>query len=264
MPQSKKELREIKNQRHDCKLRCILSNQLRLHNTNILYYWIFYFRSQSLTVSQKSAMIFAPHQDDETLGCGGLIALKRSLGVPVKVVFMTDGRYGYTSEITSEKITNIRQQEAVNALQILGITDSYIHFLNQIDGSLENLSDRQRQLVIKQLVQLLQSFKPGEVYVPHSKDVHKDHEATYKLVKEAIAASGLHLELLQYPVWFFWQNPLFLKIKLADINNAYRLAIPTVNDKKKQAIVTYHSQLPILPTPFLKRFFLPYEIFFKQ
>ncbi|AFY46254.1 putative LmbE-like protein [Nostoc sp. PCC 7524] len=253
----------MKNKKNVSKFRYFLGTQLRLLNTNILYYWILYFRSQPLAVSHKSAIVFAPHQDDETLGCGGLIALKRSLGIPVEVVFMTDGRYGISHGFTSEKITDIRQEEAVNALNILGITDLHIHFLNQIDGSLQNLPHHQRQQIIDQLVQLLHSFKPEEVYVPHRKDVHNDHEATYSLVKEAIAVSGLHVDLLQYPVWFFWQNPLSLKIKLADITNAYRLAIGSVKERKKQAIVSYNSQLPILPSPFLKRFFLPYEIFFK-
>ncbi|MEA5512458.1 PIG-L family deacetylase, partial [Nodularia sp. UHCC 0506] len=82
------------------------------------------------------------------------------------------------------------------------------------------------------------------------------------LLKEAIKVSGIHVELFQYPVWLFWQNPLLLRIKLADITNVYRLDISSVHNRKKQAIFSYHSQLPLLPSLFLKRLFLPYEIFF--
>ncbi|MEA5512457.1 PIG-L family deacetylase, partial [Nodularia sp. UHCC 0506] len=167
----------MNNPKNVSKLRYFLGIMLRFLNTSILYYWILHFRSQPLVVSHKSAIIFAPHQDDETLGCGGLIALKRSLEVPVEVVFMTDGRHGISNGITSEKIIDIRQQEAVNALNMLGVTYQHIHFLNQIDGSLQNLPDHQHRQIIDQLVQLLQSFKPGEIYVPHRKDVHNDHEA---------------------------------------------------------------------------------------
>jgi N-acetylglucosamine malate deacetylase 1 len=246
------------------KLRVIFGAKLRSINADILYRWILYFKSRPLTVSQKSAMIFSPHQDDETLGCGGMIALKRSLGVPVEVVFLTDGRYGRPNWITPETIIDIRQQEAINALNILGIASSETHFLNQIDGSLQHLLNNQRQHIVAQLAQRLQSFMPEEVYVPHRKDINGDHEATYKLVQEAIAVSGIQVELLQYPIWMLWQNPLSFSLKLEDITDAYRLAIDSVKDRKKLAIETYCSQIPGLPSGFLKRFFLPYEIFFKN
>ncbi len=35
--------------------------------------------------------MFSPHQDDEAFGCGGMIALKSEQGIPVVVVFLTDG-----------------------------------------------------------------------------------------------------------------------------------------------------------------------------
>ncbi|MBV8884660.1 MAG: PIG-L family deacetylase [Chroococcidiopsidaceae cyanobacterium CP_BM_RX_35] len=245
-------------------LRMIFGAKLRSINADILSRWISYFQSHPVVVSQKSAMVFSPHQDDETLGCGGMIALKRSLGVPVEVVFLTDGRYGRPEWITPETIIEIRQQEAVNALNILGVASSGIHFINQLDGSLQHLPHDQRQHVVNQLVQRLQSFTPGEIYVPHKKDVHGDHEATYKLVQEAIAASGIQVELLQYPIWMLWQNPMSFNLKFEDTSNAYRLAIDSVRDRKKQAIESYISQMSGLPKGFLNRFFLPYEIFFRE
>src|SRR4051812_37624433 len=36
-------------------------------------------------------IVFAPHQDDEALGCGAVIARKRNDGGAVHVVFLTDG-----------------------------------------------------------------------------------------------------------------------------------------------------------------------------
>lgn len=251
--------RKILNQ-----LRMICGAKLRSINAGVLYRWISHFQSHPVAVSQKSAMVFSPHQDDETLGCGGMIALKRSLGVPVEVVFLTDGRYGRPEWITPETIIEIRQQEAVNALTILGVASSEIYFVDQLDGSLQDLPHDQYQHVVNQLVQRLQSFKPGEVYVPHKKDVHGDHEATYKLVQEAIAASGIQVELLQYPIWMLWQNPMSFNLKFEDMSNAYRLAIDSVKDRKKQAIESYISQMSGLPKGFLNRFFLPYEIFFRE
>ncbi len=39
----------------------------------------------------RSALVFSPHPDDESLGCGGTIIKKKSLGARVKLVHMTDG-----------------------------------------------------------------------------------------------------------------------------------------------------------------------------
>lgn len=252
------------NKQATSKLRVIFGAKLRSINASILYRWISYCKSQPLAISQKSAMVFSPHQDDETLGCGGMIALKRSIGVPVEVIFLTDGRYGRPEHITSETIIQIRQQEAVNALNILGVSSSEIHFLNQMDGSLKDLANDQRQYIIERMIQRLQSFIPEEVYVPHRKDVHRDHEATYELVQEAIAASGIKVELLQYPIWMLWQNPLSSTLTFKDLAGAYQLSINSVKHRKQQAIKIYLSQITGLPSGFLNRFFLPYEIFFKN
>lgn len=251
--------RQIINQ-----LRVFVGAKLRSTNADILSRWIFHTKSQPLAVSQKSAMVFSPHQDDETLGCGGMIALKRSLGVAVEVVFLTDGRYGRPDWIKPEEIIDVRQKEAMNALIALGVESSQTYFLKQEDGSLQNLSCDQRERVINQLAQRLKSFMPEEVYVPHRKDGHADHDATYNLVQEAIAISGIKVELLQYPIWMLWQNPLSHNLRSEDMADAYRLVISSVKDRKKQAIASYKSQLVGLPKGFLNRFSLPYEFFFKS
>lgn len=41
--------------------------------------------------SCRRALVLAPHPDDETLGVGGSIAMLAAMGVPVTVVFATDG-----------------------------------------------------------------------------------------------------------------------------------------------------------------------------
>lgn len=245
------------------RLRVVLGCQLRNITSYILFRLTITGKSRSLAPSHKSAIVFSPHQDDETLGCGGMIALKRQLGVPVKVVFMTDGRFGIPKS-EPEEVILIRQHEAVAALGTLGVTHEDIHFLDRVDGTLANLPASQRQQLIDKLTHLLQTFKPEEVYVPHHKDAHDDHEATYKLVHEAIAATNLNIELWQYPIWLFWQSPFSIKIKSQDIAGAYSLAIDSVQTQKHQAIETYKSQIPGLTRGFLKRFFSPYELFFKN
>ena len=229
--------------------------------------WLRHFNSQPLPLTQKAAMVFAPHQDDETLGCGGLIALKRQHNLPVQLVFLTDGQksHMYAPWLAAPpNIAQIRRQEAMNAASILGVMPSDVHFLDQIDGSLRALTHEQRQRLIQQLTQLLLRYQPEEVYVPHRRDHHADHESTYELVRAAIAQAQLQVELLQYPIWLFWESPLFFDLKRQDLANAVCLDVKSVQDQKKRAIAEYQSQRLLLPPGLLNGYLTPYEIFFEE
>ena len=236
--------------------------QVQYIHSSLLCGWILQGGSKPLAFSHKSAMVFSPHQDDETFGCGGMIAQKREFGISVVVVFLTDGR-GSGDFDSQNKIVQIRQQEAVKALEILGVESSKIYFLEKPDGHLQNLTYEERQQTIEQVAELIKIYQPEEVYVPHRKDCHKDHEATFELVKVAITKTGLVTELLQYPIWLFWRAPLFILLKLQDIAAAEYYSITPVQQKKNRAIASYSSQIESLPRGFVKRFLCSYEIFFK-
>ena len=52
---------------------------------------------QSSDLTGKRVLMLAPHPDDETIGCGGSLALHAGAGDPIKVVFLTNGAKGDTS-----------------------------------------------------------------------------------------------------------------------------------------------------------------------
>ncbi|AUT00456.1 GlcNAc-PI de-N-acetylase [Nostoc sp. CENA543] len=240
-----------------------LENLQYLHS-HFIWRWLLSDGSQPKDFSHKSAMVFSPHQDDETFGCGGMIAHKTAQGIKVVVVFLTNGdAAGGCNLDLKNQIIATRRQEAVTALQILGVQTSDIHFLSKPDGYLQNLNEPEKQQTIAQVAELLKLYQPEEVYVPHRKDCHRDHEATFTLVKSAIQSAKIHPDLLQYPIWLFWRSPLFLMLKLSDLAAAYRFSITAVQEKKQQAIAAYSSQLQSLPQGFVKQFLTSYEIFFK-
>lgn len=229
--------------------------------------WILRFGSRPLSPSRKSAIVFSPHQDDETLGCGGVIAWKRSLDVPVSVVFLTDGQKShlFTPWLESpQDIVQIRRQEALSALSVLGVKPTEVHFLDHMDGALAELEPEPRQQLIDRLVHLLQHHRPEEVYVPHRHDNHPDHEATYALVKAAIAQSQLPVQLWQYPIWLLWESLMFVDLKKQDLARAVRCPIHAVQHHKQQAIAAYQSQHLLLPPGMLNSHGSPYEIFFPE
>ena len=63
----------------------------------------------------ERVVVLAPHMDDETIGCGGTLALHAQRGANVTVVFMTDGRHG------SSKLSTLpreqREQEQVRLIE---------------------------------------------------------------------------------------------------------------------------------------------------
>lgn len=234
-----------------------------------------YQQSQLIEPSHKSAVVFAPHQDDETLGCGGVIALKRQQGIPVKVVFLTDGRHCYFGApvpvpISTEALIQQRQNEALTALKTLGVEAADVIFLTHQDSALGLLQGEQRQAAVRELQDLLNQLRPQEVYVPYFNDMHSDHIGTYDLVKEAITSLGLTIDLWQYLIWSLWRYDYLDDLVKDNFANLYRVAIASVKPLKNQALRAYGSQyLPVvgnfsaLPKTFLKFFDVPYELFVK-
>ena len=91
---------------------------------------------------KKNVVIFAPHPDDETLGCGGVIAKKVKEGYNIVIIFMTDGRnalkeLGVYSNPSPFELKEIRKKEAETATEILGVNKKNLVFLDIEDGALE-------------------------------------------------------------------------------------------------------------------------------
>jgi N-acetylglucosamine malate deacetylase 1 len=250
-----------------------LQERVKATHSKILLNWILHWSSQPFPVNASSSLIFAPHPDDETLGCGGLIALRRHQQASVKVVVLTDGQSSHTSVSTIQptELGEARKRETVAALAVLGVEPTHLYFLDQPDGSLQSLQGEARQSLIQQLVDLIRAFQPQDVFIPHAKDRHADHEATFALVLEAIAQSRCSVQVFQYPIWLFWDGLLGIDYQLSDLAGAQRLDVTQTLSQKQQALQAYRSQLcPLspdsvsaLPPDFLKQFSLAYEVYFK-
>ena len=70
----------------------------------------------------RSAVVFSPHFDDETLGCGGTILKKKRAGADVKIVFMTDGSKSHRHLISENELKAIRASEGLAASSSLGLS----------------------------------------------------------------------------------------------------------------------------------------------
>jgi LmbE family N-acetylglucosaminyl deacetylase len=189
----------------------------------------------------------------------------RARGIPVKVVILTDGAAGFGDAATDAdrgRITRIRNEEVVAAAVALGLPPENLEFLSYPDGGLDSLSDVERTQAVDSIATILKAFQPEEVYVTHRHDHHSDHEAAYRLVADAIRRSLLTVDLLQYPIWLVWFSGLGRRLRWRDLAGALVLPIHSVSQKKREAMAAFRSQLKILPSGSIERFYSPYELFF--
>ncbi len=89
-------------------------------------------------------LVLAPHPDDETLGCAGVVQRARATGAPVRIAFLTDGDANELSfavwkrrpVIAPEAVLRMgtqRRDEAVAAGQALGLARGDLVFLGYPD-----------------------------------------------------------------------------------------------------------------------------------
>ena len=82
-------------------------------------------------------LVFAAHQDDETIGCGGTIRKWSSNGSIVDVVFMTDGGTGVDqSGRFDSDIVSTRRKEAEQAAERKVYDDAVLGTLKSIQETL--------------------------------------------------------------------------------------------------------------------------------
>jgi LmbE family N-acetylglucosaminyl deacetylase len=155
-----------------------------------------------LKLDKKNIIVFAPHPDDETLGCGGTIAKRIRQGYKVLIVIMTDGRYAFKNILnihvdpTPDELKALRKEEVKRATTILGVQEENLIFLDFVDGRLENEGEKAEEKITK----ILSENHPVEVYFPHKNDGHPDHRATYRIVKKSIRKLAMTTFAYQYSI----------------------------------------------------------------
>ncbi len=240
--------------------------------------------------SGQTAIVFAPHPDDETLGCGGTVLRMVAAGAQVRLVFMTDGRQSHGHLMPAAELAALRRAEALAAGLALGVAANAVSFLNHPDGALA----AHTSAAVAQVTQLLQSVIPAAVFVPSALEPPADHVATRAIVLTALRASGRPVMVYEYAVWFWhhwpwvgpwqptrrltwrvWTNTLRMALGLrllADFGQ--HVAIGAVIGQKRAALTHHTTQMtrlrpgvdwPILPEiaqgDWLRCFFGEYEVF---
>lgn len=232
---------------------------------------------------RASAIVFSPHQDDETLGCGGTILKKRELGASVQMVFMTDGTKSPPTTAAQE-LKSLREQEALAACRQLLIEKENVTFLEFEDGELSEQIDQ----AVERVGRFLAGHPAEQVYVPYyqDRDPGLDHVATNRIVRSALQGIESRPVVFEYPIWFwrFWPqarmpvrgqpgawntlpHSLLPNLRaLGDFRSC--VEIDDVLDRKRAALNQHGSQLEqlnrIQSGGFAQWFFGKREIFYRH
>lgn len=241
---------------------------------------------------RRRAIVFSPHQDDETLGCGGTVAKKIAVGAALQVVFMTDGCRSHSHLMNESELRLVRRDEVLAATHALGIDGSDVVFLDFKDGTLSKKLDA----AVDRVKALISEYKPEEVFVPYSRDGVADHMATHQIVTRALDALNVDVIVNEYPIWF-WNHWPWVSISSGQKNrssvlkNIYKTGLSNfrlvkyfrapvyigdVLEVKRAALNHYQSQMTrLVSTPawktlsdvssgeFLECFLHDYEIFYR-
>lgn len=188
-------------------------------------------------------LVVAPHPDDETLGCGALLARLAEAGNLITVVFATDGEAA--QGIPSLPLGTIRRQEALEACGELGIKSDRLVFLGLEDGSLVLHQDA-LELALDSWIN---RGAADVVLVTASSDRHPDHRAAADVVKRL--HGRYRFDLWQYPIWTWkswpWgeasDSPLRDALRRTVASRFHRVSSDRYLHQKRLALGKYRSQL---------------------
>ncbi|HAV03224.1 MAG TPA: PIG-L family deacetylase [Chryseobacterium sp.] len=215
-------------------------------------------------------LIVAPHADDESLGCGGLIALLSKYRQPVHLLLVSDGTLSHpnSKEYPAEKLRDLREYEFKKAAAILGVTGDQLIFTRYKDRSVPHEDSPGFQKAVDNIDGILSQLRPASIFVPWRRDPHPDHRATWQIFNKANRGGA---RLYEYPIWLqqLGDEPDLPTNEEVDV---LKIDISPVLEIKQKAIAAHQSQLTDLisddPAGFrlspdmLDQFNVPYEMFF--
>jgi LmbE family N-acetylglucosaminyl deacetylase len=141
-----------------------------------------------------SMLVVAPHQDDETIGCGGVLALQVRAKRPVSVVLLHDGADGHDElGMTRPELVALRNEESRRAAAILGMEPPIFLSYPDLTASSAQAAEALRRIITDR--------KVDAVFVPFMLDGHPDHRKANYILAAALKKIEHHVRIFGYEVW---------------------------------------------------------------
>lgn len=177
----------------------------------------------------RRVLAVVSHPDDETFGCGGALALNAQQGGLSQVLCLTSDPPERGDELRA-------------ACEALGVRDPVIMGLENIsaDGG-----------VIRQVSDYIVSFRPDVVITHLPTDYHRDHRATYEIVKEAVEWAA-HTTAYEEP-WLVGRL-LLMEVNTLISSPHVLLDVSDVWGLKEAAVESHPTQLAKFKDGYYQRF----------
>ncbi len=141
----------------------------------------------------ESMLVVAPHQDDEAIGCGGVLMLQRKAGKAARVLLLQDGGHEFVEAgMTREELVALRNGESEAAAQVAGVSVRFLD-LPRLDGA--------RPQVVAALQEEIRRGRVDVVVSPFPFDGHPDHREAARALAEALAGIEWPVRVMTYEVW---------------------------------------------------------------
>ena len=216
----------------------------------------------------KPALILAPHADDESLGCGGLIAAASAAGHAPFVLILTDGTGSHPNSRAYPpcRLKELREREASDAVGILGLPPGRIGFLGLRDTAAP-MDGAGFDAAVAAILSFVERAGAASILSPWQHDPHCDHLAAHLMASDAVARC--RVRHLAFPIWGWTLLP---ETQLpGPAPRGMRLDITDHLPAKRRAIAAHASQYGgliqddadgfQLPPDLLDIFSQPYETF---
>jgi LmbE family N-acetylglucosaminyl deacetylase len=230
-------------------------------------------RPPAFAATLGATVVIAPHPDDESLGCGGLLALLAQAGHPVWCVLVSDGTMSHPNSVKFPAPARqaVREQELREALQVLGVSTQQFQTLQLPDSAVPTPDTLAGAAAVQQLRDFISQTAPQTILCPWRRDPHPDHRATSLLVRAALAQLPQPPRLLEYVVWA-WERAAPADLPQPGEASGWRLDISPVLGQKQRAIAAHQSQLApgifdddptgfLLSDSMLDHFRQPFEVY---
>jgi LmbE family N-acetylglucosaminyl deacetylase len=214
------------------------------------------------------AVVVAPHPDDESLGCGALIAAARCERRPLRVVVVSDGTGSQAGSkaYPAGRLRALREGEAREATAVLGLKPEHILFLGLPDRFLPDRGPEAERAAML-IAEKARETGAGTLFVTWRYDPHGDHRAAYAVAR---LAQGLvpGMRLFEFPIWGRSLPP---DAQVGGPPRGFRFDGARYRARKRAAIACHRSQVANLITDdpnvfrldpaFVARFERDHEIF---
>ena len=163
--------------------------------------------ARRLDATAKAAarwLVIAPHADDETLGCGALIATAAARGTLAGVVVLTDGvgSHNHPDEASRARLIAARRSETALAVRRLaGRVAPVPVFLDWPDAHPYETDSADFERSRRRLRALCQRHRVDAIAVTAQHEPHCDHEAACRLARAVADTAIRPVAVLEYIVW---------------------------------------------------------------